>query len=257
MKNIIELPKEKIEYLFTDIDDTLTLHGKLPANSYKSLWELYNHGIKIIPITGRPAGWCEMIARMWPVHGIIGENGAFYFSYQNKKMKRKFALDEKLIQTNRKKLDELSVKVLNEVPGTALASDQFTRLMDIAIDFCEDVAPLNNFEIQKIVDICESAGTTAKVSSIHVNAWYGSYDKLSMCKSYCENEFNFELNKYQDKICFIGDSPNDEPMFSYFENSVAVSNIQAFLDQLQYKPKFICPSEGANGFVELACHILK
>ena len=31
--------------------------------------------------TGLLAGWCDHIARMWPVDGVVGENGALYFWY--------------------------------------------------------------------------------------------------------------------------------------------------------------------------------
>jgi len=26
-----------------------------------------------------PAGWCDLIARFWPVDAVVGENGALYF----------------------------------------------------------------------------------------------------------------------------------------------------------------------------------
>ena len=96
MRPFYEFPenlKERIEFLLTDIDDTLTWNGLLPAVAFEALERLYINGIKVVPITGRPAGWCDHMARMWPVHGIVGENGAFYFSYVRKKkrMIRRFA----------------------------------------------------------------------------------------------------------------------------------------------------------------------
>ena len=50
--------------VFTDIDDTLTTHGQLPAAAYDALERLAAAGISVVPITGRPAGWCDMIARL-------------------------------------------------------------------------------------------------------------------------------------------------------------------------------------------------
>ena len=72
----------KIRFVLTDIDDTLTENGRLPAASYLAMEKLQQAGLKVIPITGRPAGWCDHISRMWPVDGIVGENGAFYFVYE-------------------------------------------------------------------------------------------------------------------------------------------------------------------------------
>src|SRR5882757_8027610 len=78
-----------------DIDDTLTTDGKLTAAAYSALEQLQATGLKTVPITGRPAGWCDHIARMWPVDGVVGENGAFYFCYDRSvhKMRRHFVHD--------------------------------------------------------------------------------------------------------------------------------------------------------------------
>ena len=89
MKHISDF-KSSLKFLLTDIDDTLTDEGQLGAEAYEALWDLHKAGVHVVPITGRPAGWCEMIARMWPVSGIVGENGGFYFRYHNKTMQRHF-----------------------------------------------------------------------------------------------------------------------------------------------------------------------
>ena len=146
--------------------------------------------------------------------------------------------------------------VLREVPGSALASDQFSRLMDLAIDFCEDVAPLPEAEVDKIVSIFERHGAQAKVSSIHVNGWFGTYDKLSMCKIFCERELGFDLASNLKTCAFSGDSPNDEPMFAFFENSFAVANIHQFIGRLKNKPAYVASKKGATGFVEIADALL-
>ena len=95
MKPFKEFPehcREKIRYILTDIDDTLTVNGRLPSAAFADMENLKNRGFCIVPITGRPAGWCDHIARMWPVDAVVGENGAFYFSYdrQQKKMRRRY-----------------------------------------------------------------------------------------------------------------------------------------------------------------------
>ena len=97
----------KIKFLLTDIDDTLTDEGLLGPEAYASMWALHRAGVKVLPITGRPAGWCEMIARQWPVSGVVGENGGFYFRYHNKKMHRHFFFDAKVQVENRLKLDHI------------------------------------------------------------------------------------------------------------------------------------------------------
>ncbi len=256
MKNISEF-SAPLKFLLTDIDDTLTDDGHLGASAYKSLWDLKEKGVQVIPVTGRPAGWCEMIARVWPVSGVVGENGGFYFRYKNKKMCRHFYFDEKTQNKNRKKLDKLQQKILTNVRGSALASDQFCRLMDLAIDYCEDVKPLNKSAVQKIVDIFSDAGAQAKISSIHVNGWFGDYDKLSMSLKFLQKEFGLTKGDAKNIVGFSGDSPNDEPMFDYFPHSFAVANIKEFESEIKNKPTYVSSGRGGAGFTEIAAQIIK
>ena len=67
----------KIKYILCDIDDTITTKGKLTAEAYNAMWKLHDAGYKVVPVTGRPAGWCDLIIREWPVEAVVGENGAF------------------------------------------------------------------------------------------------------------------------------------------------------------------------------------
>jgi HAD superfamily hydrolase (TIGR01484 family) len=248
-----------IKFVLTDIDDTLTTDGKLPACAYDSLWQLYNSGIKIIPITGRPAGWCEMIARFWPVAGVVGENGGFYFRYdeKNKKMQRWFFTDEKIMSENKLKLKTIETEILKSVPGCAVSSDQFSRLMDLAIDFCEDVKPLSKSEISKIVSIFESHGAIAKVSSIHVNGWFGDYNKVTTSLKFLKNEFGLSESEALNQCVFVGDSPNDEPMFEKFYLTFGVGNLKKFSDQMKFVPTYISNENGGEGFSQVVRKILR
>lgn len=222
MQPLIDFSKiglRKIRFVLTDIDDTLTENGRLPAKSYQALESLQQSGLKVIPITGRPAGWCDHIARMWPVDGVVGENGAFYFTYDSvhQKIKQRFWKDENERASDRKRLAQLRKIILAEVEGCAVASDQAYREADLAIDFCEDVPALSKSTVAQIVDIFEQAGAIAKVSSIHVNGWFGDYDKLSMTRILLAECFQTEMDSAQDQIVFCGDSPNDEPMFGFLK----------------------------------------
>ncbi|MDH3639441.1 MAG: HAD-IIB family hydrolase, partial [Gammaproteobacteria bacterium] len=92
-----------IRGVFADIDDTLTSEGRLTAQAYVALERLKAAGLLVVPITGRPAGWCDHIARMWPVDAVVGENGAFYFRYDHgqRTMYKRFLLDKKEREKNR------------------------------------------------------------------------------------------------------------------------------------------------------------
>lgn len=249
---------KQIRFVLTDIDDTVTTEGRLTAAAYAALEQLSAAGITVIPITGRPAGWCDHIARMWPVFAVVGENGAFYMRYDRAKRKmttHQWATEAHL-QDNRKKLDRLALEILQNVPGSALASDQRYRLADLAIDFCEDVEPLPEPAVRQIVSLFEGAGARAKVSSIHVNGWFGDYNKLSMTKTLFAREFGLELQANNTQALFIGDSPNDEPMFEFFRYSVGVENIQQQLHRLTHQPKFVTQAHAGCGFAEMTRYLL-
>ena len=250
MKPVKEL-NSPIKYLFTDIDDTLTFEGRLLKEAFEGLWRLHDRGIRVVPVTGRPAGWCELIARQWPVDGVIGENGGLYFRYVNRKMKRYFAVDSSTRNQNKARFDQIREEVLRRVPGAAVASDQFTRLMDLAIDFCEDVPPLGESEVLEIVEIFKKYGATPKVSSIHVNGWFGNYDKLATCRLFCMREFQLDFEKNLQEMAYVGDSPNDSPMFKAFTHSIGVANIQRFIKDMDSKPVYVTDQVGGLGFVEV------
>lgn len=155
---------QNIRGVFTDIDDTLTDDGRLTANAYLAIETLDQAGIKVVPITGRPAGWCDLIARLWPVTGVVGENGAFYFQYDriNKKMHRYYADDEAERIVKREKLNAIAEDILLQVPGAAISADQFSRETDLAIDFAEGVPKLPEHDVNRIVEIFQHHHATAK-----------------------------------------------------------------------------------------------
>jgi hypothetical protein len=240
--------------VFADIDDTLTTDGRLTATAYGAMERLHEAGLKLVPITGRPAGWCDHIARMWPVAGVVGENGAFYFHYDRARrvMQRRFANDPATRAEYRERLKAIGAQILEAVPGAAIAADQLYRETDLAIDFREDVPPLPDAAIERIVGIMERHGLTAKVSSIHVNGWYGAYDKLTMTKTLMRECFGVDLDAERDRYLFVGDSPNDVPMFAHFSHSVGVANIREFAGRLAHEPSYVTEAASGAGFCELA-----
>lgn len=257
MRDIQDFPRTNrsaVTFLLTDIDDTLTQEGRLPACAYQAMENMENAGIRVIPITGRPAGWCDHIARMWPVSGIVGENGAFYFVYDitQKKMIRRYIKTESQRKQDRIKLDEIKHKILASIPGCVVSADQAYREADLAIDFAEDVPALPRTDIDRIVEIFQENNAIAKISSIHVNGWFGAYDKLSMTKILFTEIFQTNLDHIKETVLFVGDSPNDEPMFEYFPNAVGVANVLDCFDRLSFKPAWITKEKGGAGFAQLA-----
>lgn len=261
MRLLSEMPFSdagRVRLVLTDIDDTLTHEGRLPAEAYKALEDLTAAGFIVAPITGRPAGWCDMIARMWPVAGVVGENGAMYFAYDTaaKKMKRQYAVAPAARLADQTRLKLIQQRVLNEVEGSAVSADQAYREADLAIDFCEDVTPLARHAVNLIKSIFEQEGAVAKISSIHVNGWFGNYDKLTMTRIFAREIAGLDIDKDNALVAFVGDSPNDAPMFGFFKNSFGVASIHDFAGRLDAEPTYVTPSRGGQGFVEVARHLL-
>ena len=114
------------------------------------------------------------------------------------------------------------------------------------------MAPLPRAEIDRIVALFEAAGATAKVSSIHVNGWFGTYDKLGMSRLCLRELFDIDIDAERERIVFAGDSPNDSPMFGFFPNAVGVANVRDFADRMASLPRWITTMRAGEGFVELA-----
>ncbi len=247
MEKITPQVAQKVTYLLFDIDDTLTTGGKLTQKAYSALWEAKEAGLILVPITGRPAGWCDMIVRQWPVDGVVGENGALAFWEEGGLLKE---LLHPLAVSNREPtLETIQKRVFNEIPHSRLAKDQFSRLFDIAFDFAEEEPRLSLGVANQIKTICEEEGAIAKISSIHVNTWLGDYSKLEMTQLFLNHRYGYNDELEREKVLFFGDSPNDEPMFAHF-TSVGVANITNYSDYIEVWPKYFTSLEGGEGFAE-------
>ena len=256
IKPLLDFHARDIKVVLTDIDGTLTKDGRLPAATYQRLEALTSAGFKVVPVTGRPAGWCELIARLWPIDGVVGENGAFYFRLEDGRMRRHFVRARDARRADKLKLKEIRREVLAQVPGARVSSDQFGRLFDLAIDFAEDVPALPRDQIKRIKQIFESHGAVAKISNIHVNGWFGDYDKVSTVKTYLTKVFGYDEAAMKRHAVFVGDSPNDEPMFAFLPYAFAVANIVDYLSDLAHPPAFVSELAEGDGFNQVADRLL-
>ena len=143
-----------IRYVLCDIDDTLTREGYLLPDAFDALWRLHRRGYTVIPVTGRPAGWCDMIIRQWPVAAVIGENGAFA-------LYRTAAGFEERVHPAvasgevHQRLSEIESYVCAAIPGMKTAKDQPYRRYDIAFDFAEDPPFFTMQTAQRVKKLCE------------------------------------------------------------------------------------------------------
>ncbi|MDR0568781.1 MAG: HAD-IIB family hydrolase [Spirochaetaceae bacterium] len=261
MKPIKEMTRDEarnIRFVLTDIDDTLTKNGKLSADAYTALWNLKEAGLAVIPVTGRPAGWCDLIAREWPVDGVVGENGALAFWEEARGGNLpvlKADYHPEAVRNDHPALARIRTRALHEFPALRLAKDQFARVFDLALDFAEEEPVLPLETAQRVRDIALEEGASAKISSIHVNIWMGAYDKLSMTERFLTGRFGWSP-KQREQVLFAGDSPNDEPMFARFPLACGVANIRRYAGLIRHLPAFASAKNCGEGFAEIAQTLL-
>lgn len=279
MKPLSDWPlaeRRRIIGVFTDIDDTLTTHQAITADALQALASLKTAGLAVIPITGRPVGWCAPHALgdaahdvpPWPVDAMVAENGGVAFVPDGASaglpsphtgtrphlVKTYFAhAAERAANTVR--MQRVAQRILREIPGTALSRDSAGRETDVAIDYAENVL-LAPAQVTQVVALMQSEGMQATVSSIHINGWYGSHNKLEAARWMVRTLFGRLLDDELDQWVYVGDSTNDQVMFAHFIHSVGVANIHRFADQLVHWPRYVTASERGAGFAELAHALL-
>jgi HAD superfamily hydrolase (TIGR01484 family) len=241
--------------VMTDIDDTLTRDGVIELAAVQALASLAAAGVPVVAITGRPLAWCEPCARAWPVAAIVAENGGVALLRDGAGLITEYAQDDATRAANALRLREVAARVLLEVPGARLARDSDGRATDIAIDHGE-FARLPPAAIEQVVALMRGEGMNASVSSIHVNGWFGEHSKWSAALWMVRRLFGRDLTAEIDRWVYVGDSPNDQPLFERFGLAVGVANLRRFAAELTVWPAFITAGDRGAGFAEVARAVL-
>lgn len=258
MLPLAELPEESlagVRFVLTDVDDTLTEHGRLESSTYSALWSLRDAGLPVIPITGGPAGWCDLMVRMWPVAAAIAESGAVAYWLEDGTL-RAWTWPDAVPVVGSDKLSRIAEAVVAAHPAARLAKNQFCRIYDLAIDVGEEPPRLPPEQVEAIRAIVSGSGARMGRSSIHVNVWLGSYDKLAMAEHFLSMRYGYDAERDAASVLYVGDSPNDEPMFRRFPLSVGVANVRKYADDLVHHPKFVTYASHGAGFAELAAKVI-
>jgi len=252
---------KQIKWLLTDVDDTLTWEGKLPAETLLALDKLNKAGVNIVPVTGACAGWCDQMARLWPVHGVIGENGAFWMQKNAQGFtSREMTPITKMRQQQSELIGQLDL-LLENYPDVTYAYDQRFRFCDVAINLSQDREPLAEAVCDELLNKVkqlkvDGQSVNAALSSIHLNVWVGNHSKRLTAEKYLlENGAIKSI--IENEISYIGDSQNDESMFAWLPLTFGVNNIINVLPKLTAKPAYLTEKNGGYGFVELAEIILQ
>jgi HAD superfamily hydrolase (TIGR01484 family) len=254
---VSKLPGALIEGLFTDLDDTLTTDGQLSVEAFSAVSALAAAGIRVVPVTGRSAGWCDLIVRLWPVAAVIGETGAFCMIREGGRTRTLMMQDEQARRDTASHRDRIARRVLEEVPDAELAGDQAFRLVDLAIDIAEAIPRLPQARIDRIVAILREEGMQAQASSIHVNGWFGQFDKGDTALRLLTEHWGLARDAAVRRWACVGDAPNDATLFAAFEHSIGVANVDRHLASISCPPRYITERAHGSGFAELADHLIR
>lgn len=241
-----------VRFVLTDMDETLTYRGRLSARTYDALERLDKAGIRVIPVTAAPAGWCDQMARMWPVAGVIGENGGLFIHRDGEHgVTRRYwhgDLDHAAVLD---RLLGIGQRVHELVPGARLADDQPFRMTSIAF-----AQPENEKDRHALVAALRGEGADVTVNNLWVLGWLGGYDKLAMARRVMADVYGIDIAVERDAILYSGDSTNDAPMFGFFRHTVGVSTVIQYLPEIPVPPRWITNGPGGDGFVEIADAVL-
>ena len=240
-----------VRFVLTDMDETLTYNGRLAAQTYRALERLQENGVRVIPVTAAPAGWCDQMARMWPVDGVIGENGGLFFRRDESDahaLVREFWHGH-AVKNVATQLQAIAARVQREVPEAVFADDQPFRTTSVAFSIPQDAA-----ERDRIADALRRAGADVTVNNLWILGWLGGYDKLSMSRRILAAHYGVDIDEEagRNSVLYTGDSTNDAPMFAFFRHTVGVSTVVEYLDRIPVHPRWITQGPGGAGFVEAA-----
>jgi HAD superfamily hydrolase (TIGR01484 family) len=239
-----------------DIDDTITRHGTLELSAYAALFDLARAGLRLIAVTGRPLGFAEVAARMWPIAAAVGENGAGFVARAEQGIQLGYWDDEALRVQQALRLREIRARVARELPHVVVSSDNWARRCDLAFDVGEEVQ-LPRADVDQLVAIIEAEGARATVSSVHAHAQLGDHDKAQGVARAAATLWGLSAEQVQRGFLFVGDSGNDAAAFGWFEHSAGVANVSRFLDRLPHPPRYVAEAECGAGFAEIAGVLLR
>lgn len=243
-----------VRAVFTDLDGTLTTDGRLRSSTYKAIARLVDAGVAVVIVTGRPAGWGEAIARLWPVAAVVTENGGVtYWRGPGGGLRKRYAVPRTRLPAWRRRMRRAADAVIRAVPGARLSADSIYTEVDLAIDWNEE-ARLAADEARRIEALLRRRGFQAVRSSVHVNFWPPGFDKLTACRRLARDLWaSSDLSPF----LYVGDALNDEPMFRGFPRSVGVANVRRVWDELRHKPTVVTRGAEGAGFEEVAAAVVR
>ena len=238
-----------------DLDDTFLDEGELSLAAYAALCRLSQAGLRLLAVTGRPAGWGEVMARQWPVDGVVTENGAVVLSREGREIRRWHEADEPTRRERRERILAGYSALQAQFAKVRASDDSHARETDLAIDIGESQR-LTAEEIADIERAARGIGLRTFVSSVHLHITLDPHDKATGTIAFLHDRFGEDPTGARHRYAYIGDSANDASCFFAFTSSFGVANVASSLPRLSQPPRYVSQASRGAGFAEIADAIL-
>lgn len=261
MKPLLDWPRQarsEIRGVLTDIDDTLTTHGRLTPEVLAALARLRQANLQMIAVTGRPTYWALPLLRLCGFDAVIAENGAsaFWLDRQGRQQSLFYA-DAATRHAHRRTLERFAVTLREQFPEVMVAEDAPQRVGDLAFDIGENVPPFAAERVDDILAFMRGQGFFATASSIHAHASLAQFSKQVTSALILNDVFGVDDATAKKHYVFVGDSGNDASMFAHYPHAIGVANIAKFMGRLPMPPAYVTRQACGAGFVEVVDAILE
>jgi HAD superfamily hydrolase (TIGR01484 family) len=255
MKSLEQLTTKEaraLNGLLFDLDDTALDEGRLAERTYSTLFSLRETGLRLIALTGRPASWGEVIARMWPVEAAIAENGAIAFRRDGKRLLRLDTLPAARREDCRYRLAQLIEETRKALPNLYPADDVEGRISDYTFDIGEHERPEES-TIREAQALAHAHGAKTTRSSVHLHFTFDRTDKATGALAFLRSQGE-DTTTARQSYAFIGDSQNDASAFAAFHTSCGVRNLSG---SFSLPPRFRTKNAASDGFYEFSQRLIQ
>lgn len=231
-----------------DLDDTLLDHGRLLEGTYAALHRLREAGLSLYGVTGRPAGWGEVLARVFPVEAVVTENGAITCARRERRIVLLDAVDPATRRERGARLDQLVERFQRELPDFELTDDIRARVSDRTFDIGEH-RQLSPERVAQASEYLRAAGARVFTSSVHLHATFDYDDKASGAVRVLARDTGLDATAVRHAFAYLGDSENDAACFAAFHVSIGVSNLRG---RATLRPRYVTRLPMGAGVAEAA-----
>jgi HAD superfamily hydrolase (TIGR01484 family) len=236
-----------------DLDDTLLDDGRLTVPALDALYRLANAGLILVGATGRPASWGQVLARQWPVSGMVTENGIITLVPRDGRIQVLDRITPAERQARRAELMALVGALRQAFPELEPSDDVMGRLADYSFDIGESrVVPRET--IVAVSELARQRGARVVESSIQLHVSYDADDKASGVMRFLGLMHGIDATAATYRFAFIGDSENDASCFAAFHHSFGVANLRG---RPSLWPRYRAGAAKDAGFVQIADALLE